>query len=75
MSGCVNRYCEIYRDKKYCAKAKEKDAYGSCDCRHAKYACEVGEHCIFEEMCGSKGIPRINARIDQALRKMVQSHD
>lgn len=44
MSWCGGRVCcDIYRDKRFCRKASRKDDDTPCDCRHAKYACEVNE--------------------------------
>ncbi len=44
-------YCEMFRDKKYCMKAPDREnRYKECECRHAKRLCEV-EHCSIEEFC------------------------
>lgn len=55
MSMCAGAAeCEIYRDKKFCRKAEEKqNDRGQCDCRHARRACEVGP-CIMENICQMK---------------------
>ena len=52
MSFCAGKvYCEIYREKKYCRRGNHADEGKPCDCRHAKFACEV-EECIFaDKMC------------------------
>ena len=50
MSMCAGRIdCVIYRDKKYCSKATV-DNYHECNCRHARYGCEV-TRCSMEEYC------------------------
>lgn len=51
MSMCRGkRFCEIYRDKKYCQKRTEReDPNGICDCRHARWSCEIGECGIGED--------------------------
>ena len=53
MSWCGGRiYCEIYRQKKYCRRGDHAEEGEPCDCRHAKFACEVEEGCIFaDKMC------------------------
>ena len=44
MSFCAGKvYCRIYREKWYCNKGKAAAAGRECDCRHARYGCEVGE--------------------------------
>ena len=52
MSMCAGKiYCEMFRDKKYCRKAPERENYNKeCVCRHARKLCEV-ETCHFEELC------------------------
>lgn len=48
MSWCAREYCEIYRDKKYCAAGQKKVIGGMCSCRHAKRRCQVGETCTMD---------------------------
>lgn len=44
MSFCAGKvYCRIYREKWYCNKGKAAAEGRECDCRHARYACEVNE--------------------------------
>lgn len=44
MSWCGGRVCcEIYRDKKYCRRGNHAADSKPCDCRHARFACEVNE--------------------------------
>ena len=50
MSWCARKYCEIYRDKKYCTAGQKKVIGGMCRCRHAKRRCQVGETCTMD--CG-----------------------
>jgi len=69
MSMCAGEiYCEIYRDKKYCrAKDKKKDRE-RCECRYARFRCEV-ETCAFREFCGDKGRQEVKAI--RALRDVM----
>lgn len=61
MSMCAGEiYCEIYRDKKYCKTQEKMKERGRCECRHARYLCEV-EPCAFWEYCGNKGREEIRA--------------
>ena len=49
MSWCGGRVCcAIYREKVYCRRGNHADEYTPCDCRHARYRCEV-------EACAGKG--------------------
>lgn len=51
MSYCGGRVCcEIYRDKKYCRRGDHADNGVPCDCRHAKWACEV-DACSIADKC------------------------
>lgn len=50
---CAKTECEIYRNKRYCKTAAEKQNNGVCKCRHAKYRCEVGELCFSVKNCST----------------------
>lgn len=51
MSWCGGRVdCEIYRQKKYCRRGDHAEEGEVCNCRHAKYTCEV-EDCSLIKMC------------------------
>ena len=52
MSVCAGKdHCNIYRDKKFCRRAKDlENKNGICDCRHAVPMCEV-EHCPLLRIC------------------------
>ena len=52
MSWCNGKtYCEIYRNKVYCNRGNRSDNGKLCDCRHAKYLCQV-EYCkTIESLC------------------------
>ena len=52
MSICAGKiYCAMYREKKYCKRAPEKENLNKeCVCRHARRLCEV-EQCSFEDEC------------------------
>ena len=53
MSWCGGRvYCEIYRQKKYCRRGDHAEEGKPCDCRHAKWGCEVGA-CSLMEKCAN----------------------
>ena len=61
MSMCAGEiYCEIYRDKKYCRAQDKKKDRERCECRHARFLCEV-ERCAFGEFCGDKGREEVRA--------------
>lgn len=51
MSFCAKTRCEIYRNKRFCRTATEKEKDGVCDCRHAVYSCEAGELCFMTRNC------------------------
>lgn len=53
MSFCAKTECEIYRSKRYCRTAAEKEHNGVCDCRHAVYRCEAGDLCIRANVCSA----------------------
>lgn len=51
MSFCGGKVCcEIYRDKKYCRRGDHAENGEPCDCRHAKWACEV-DACSIADKC------------------------
>ncbi len=55
MSWCGGKIeCEIYRDKKYCRRRDHADEFTPCDCRHAKYLCEVEECSMEKNGCGGR---------------------
>ena len=59
MSYCGGKVCcEIYREKKYCRKGDHADEGKPCDCRHAKWACEVNE-CSLADKCCPKPASRL----------------
>lgn len=58
MSWCGGRVCcKIYRDKKFCRKSEHAENHVPCDCRHARFRCEV-EPCGIEDHCGEHAIMR-----------------
>lgn len=68
MSACAGKTCcEIYRDKKYCSKAGEKNGYDNvCNCRHAVRPCDVGR-CFYEDLCGMKEAPSLSDLIAERI--------
>ena len=72
MSMCEGEtYCEIYRDKEDCRAQEKKKERNRCECRHARFLCEVGT-CAFREFCGDKGrqeVKTIRALRDAMLQK------
>lgn len=53
MSWCGGKVCcEIYREKRFCRRGDHADEGEPCDCRHAKWACEVGE-CSLMRKCAN----------------------
>jgi hypothetical protein len=46
---CIGKtFCKLYEDKSKCKKVTEReDSNGICNCRHARYLCEVKE-CLFQ---------------------------
>lgn len=50
---CIGKTCcKLYDDKTKCKKVKEReDSNGVCNCRHARYLCEVKE-CLFHHARG-----------------------
>lgn len=51
---CAGRaYCKLYKDKSQCKKVAERQKdNGICDCRHARYLCEVDD-CLFSHVRGT----------------------
>lgn len=70
MSFCAKTYCEIYRHKRYCRKAEEKEHNGVCDCRHAVYGCEAGKVCQRVKTCSAA--PAAAVIEYQMLEKMMR---
>lgn len=74
MSACTGEdRCEIYRDKKYCKAQDKKNEQGHCNCRHARYLCEV-ERCPFREFCGDKEIQGIK-ETREALGRILDQRE
>ena len=56
MSWCGGKVCcEIYRKKIFCRKGNHAEDHEPCDCRHARFRCEV-ETCGMEDRCGEHDI-------------------
>lgn len=51
---CIGKTCcKLYDDKTKCKKVTEREDHnGICNCRHARYLCEVKE-CLFQHARGS----------------------
>lgn len=50
MGVCEGKiYCKIYRDKRFCSKAKVGN-YEECDCRHASLRCDIA-WCAASNIC------------------------
>lgn len=59
MSYCGGKVCcEIYREKRFCRRGDHADEGEPCDCRHAKWACEVNE-CSLADKCCPKPASRL----------------
>lgn len=70
MSFCARTKCDIYREKRFCRKAEEKERSGVCDCRHAVYPCGAGDFCSMAKTC-AQATEETKLRYDYIARQIA----